>query len=126
MSPVLHHRLWCTECHAFLGKHVAISFEERSAYGGLELAPGMVALGNRTYGPSGRPRVRPRRDVPGLVLKRGPVTLHCRQTARFAPVTRATIRARGLEGAEQYADVVLVNIGRTEEAGTSGSMSQRR
>ena len=49
-----------------------------------------------------------------------------RQTGRFAPVTRATIRARGLEGAEQYADVVLVNIGRTEQAGTSGSMSQRR
>jgi hypothetical protein len=49
-----------------------------------------------------------------------------RRTARFAPVTRATIRAKGLPDAEQYADVVLVNIGRTEEAGTSGSMSQRR
>jgi hypothetical protein len=48
-----------------------------------------------------------------------------RQTARFAPVTRATIRVRDLEG-EQYADVVLVNLGRTEEAATSGSMSQRR
>jgi hypothetical protein len=49
-----------------------------------------------------------------------------RQTARFAPVTRATIRAQGLPDAEQYAEVVLVNIGRTEEAGTSGSISQRR
>lgn len=77
MSPVLNRRLWCTECHAFLGKHVAISFDERSAYGGLELAPGMVALGNRSYGPSGRPRGRPRRPVPGLVVKQGPVTLHC-------------------------------------------------
>jgi hypothetical protein len=47
-----------------------------------------------------------------------------RHTARFAPVTRATIRSSG-EGWEQYADVVLVNIGRTAEAG-SGSMSQRR
>jgi hypothetical protein len=48
-----------------------------------------------------------------------------RHTARFAPVTRGTIRTRDPEGAEQYADV-LVNIGGTDEAGTSGSMSQRR
>jgi hypothetical protein len=53
---------------------------------------------------------------------RGPLPI---QTARFAPVTRATIRAKGAEGWEQYADVVLVNIGRTEQAGTSASMSQR-
>jgi hypothetical protein len=49
-----------------------------------------------------------------------------RQTARFAPVTRATIRAKGLPDAEQYAEVVLVNIRRSEEAGASASMSQRR
>jgi hypothetical protein len=49
-----------------------------------------------------------------------------RQSARFAPVTRATIRADGQEEVEWYADVVLVNLGRTEESGTSGSMSQRR
>jgi hypothetical protein len=49
-----------------------------------------------------------------------------RQNARFAPITRATIRAQGLEEVEWYADVVLVNLGRTEESGPSGSMSQRR
>jgi hypothetical protein len=49
-----------------------------------------------------------------------------RQTARFALVTRATIRAGDLPGAEQYADVVLVNLSQTNDARTAGSMSQRR
>lgn len=37
-----------------------------------------------------------------------------RQNARFAPVTRATVRDGGLAGFEQRADVVLVNMRRVE------------
>jgi hypothetical protein len=37
-----------------------------------------------------------------------------RQNARFAPVTRAAVRDSGLEGFEQRAEVVLVNMRRIE------------
>jgi hypothetical protein len=37
-----------------------------------------------------------------------------RQNARFAPVTRATVRDGGLPGFEQRAEVVLVNMQRVE------------
>jgi hypothetical protein len=38
-----------------------------------------------------------------------------RQNARFAPVTRATVRDSGLPGFEQRAEVVLVNMRRVEK-----------
>ena len=37
-----------------------------------------------------------------------------RQNARFAPVTRATVRDTGLEDFEQHAEVVLVNMRRID------------
>jgi hypothetical protein len=37
-----------------------------------------------------------------------------RQNARFAPVTRASVRDTGLESFEQHADVVLVNMQRID------------
>ena len=37
-----------------------------------------------------------------------------RQNARFAPVTRATVRDSGMPGFEQHAEVVLVNMQRVE------------
>jgi len=37
-----------------------------------------------------------------------------RQNLRFAPVTRATVRDSGIDGFEQRAEVVLVNMRRVE------------
>lgn len=77
MSPLLQKKVWCGECHAFLGKHVAIRIQNRERYGGFELAPGMVPLGDHAYGPSPRPRGRPRSNAGLIHKKRGTITVQC-------------------------------------------------
>ena len=54
---------------------------------------------------SGMVHVPPGAQAAGFLL---------RQNARFAPVTRAAVRDSGLEGFEQRAEVVLVNMRRIE------------
>ncbi len=54
---------------------------------------------------SGMVHVPPGAQAAGLLL---------RQNLRFAPVTRATVRDSGIDGFEQRAEVVLVNMRRVE------------
>ena len=54
---------------------------------------------------SGMVHVPPGAQAAGFLL---------RQNLRFAPVTRATVRDSGIDGFEQHADVVLVNMRRVE------------
>lgn len=78
MIEQIEQKVWCPNCHAFLAKHVALRRDGATAYGGLHLAPGMVSLGKRTFGPSPRPRVLPRNlSKPLIVTTEGGVTLRC-------------------------------------------------
>lgn len=80
MSPVLNQKVWCgqPDCGAYLGRHVAIRFEDRTAYGGFQLAPGLVNRERFTYGPpSGRPRGLPRSFAELVHKRRGTITISC-------------------------------------------------
>ena len=71
----------CAVCGTELAAHVQIRSGERTAYGGLHLAPGMIAVRGkkRTYGPSPA-RKRGNRSSDLLMVKKpGPVTLYCRR-----------------------------------------------
>ena len=62
-----------------------------------------------TIGPfvvSGMAHVPPGAQAAGFLI---------RQTARFVPVTRASVRDTGLQGFEQRAEVVLVNMRRVDK-----------
>lgn len=60
---------------------------------------------------SGMVHVPPGAQAAGFLL---------RQNLRFAPVTRATVRDSGIDGFEQHADVVLVNMRRVETMRDTG------
>jgi hypothetical protein len=75
-TTTVYTKVWCPDCGGYLGRHRAITDGAIKAEGGFEVASGMLATGDRTFGPNRRGRGS---GHGLLVTKPGPITVRCRR-----------------------------------------------